>query len=70
MRLNIYLILELQILLTNEQIQKPNLQKEWLNDTKIKITILKGYLSACSSVENVIFLPVEEKEPKKYINLT
>ena len=29
----------------------------------IKITILKGYLSAYSSVENGIFLPVEEKEP-------
>jgi len=33
---------------------------------KIKITILKGYLSAYSSVKKTIFLPVEEKEPKNF----
>ncbi len=32
-------------------------------DTRIKITILKGYLFAYSSVKMSVSLPVEEKEP-------
>jgi hypothetical protein len=31
--------------------------------TKVKITILKGYLSAYSSVKSDVLLPVEQKEP-------
>ena len=63
MKSKISLILELQMHLLNEKIQKPNFLKEWLIDIKTKITILKDCLSAYSSVKMTVFLPVEEKEP-------
>jgi hypothetical protein len=47
--------------LPNEKIQKQNFLKEWLIDIKIKITILKGYLFAYSSVKKRYFLRLRKK---------
>ena len=63
MKLKIFLILELQMLLQNERIEKPNFLKERLIDIEKKITIQKGYLSACSSAKKLFLLTVEKKEP-------
>jgi hypothetical protein len=68
MRLKTFLIPELQIHLQSEKILKLNYLKEWHIDMGKKITILKGYLSACRSVKKFFLLPVEQKEPYFFIN--
>lgn len=54
------------MLLQSEKIQKPNFLKEWLIDMEKKKIILKGYLSAYSSVGKLFLLTVEKKSQKKF----